>query len=91
MNHQILISSDLEGEFPYAALLERAITAALEAEGVAIPCEVDVLITDDEGIHQINLEQRGWTGPPTCSAFPCSTTVPASPPRTAPTPIRPPA
>ena len=55
MNHQILLSSDLEGEFPYAALLERTVAAALEAEGVATPCEVDVLITDDEGIHQLNL------------------------------------
>ena len=45
VNHQILISSDLEGEFPCAALLERTVAAALEAEGVATPCEVDVLIT----------------------------------------------
>ena len=37
MNHQILISSDLEGEFPCAALLERTVAAALEAEGVATP------------------------------------------------------
>lgn len=80
MNHQILISSDLEGEFPYAALLERAITAALEAEGVATPCEVDVLITDDEGIHQINLEQRGIDRPTDVLSFPMFNYLPGQPP-----------
>ena len=80
MNHQILLSSDLEGEFPYAALLERAITAALEAEGVAIPCEVDVLITDDEGIHQINLEQRDIDRPTDVLSFPMFNYLPGQPP-----------
>ena len=80
MNHQILLSSDLEGEFPYAALLERAITAALEAAGVAIPCEVDVLITDDEGIHQINLEQRDIDRPTDVLSFPMFNYLPGQPP-----------
>ncbi len=80
MNHQILISSDLEGEFPYAALLERAITAALEAEGVKTPCEVDVLITDDEGIHQINLEQRDIDRPTDVLSFPMFNYLPGQPP-----------
>ena len=80
MNHQILISSDLEGEFPCAVLLERAITAALEAEGVATPCEVDVLITDDEAIHQINLEQRGVDRPTDVLSFPMFNYRPGQPP-----------
>lgn len=80
MNHQILLSSDLEGEFPCAALLERAIGAALEAEGVATPCEVDVLITDDEGIHQINLEQRGIDRPTDVLSFPMFNYLPGQPP-----------
>ena len=80
MNHQILLSSDLEGEFPYAALLERAITAALEAEGVKTPCEVDVLITDDEAIHQINLEQRGVDRPTDALSFPTFNYLPGQPP-----------
>ena len=41
-----------------AALLRRVITAALEAEGLTSPCEIDVLLTDDEGIRQINREMR---------------------------------
>lgn len=80
MNHQILISSDLEGEFPCAALLERTVAAVLEAEGVATPCEVDVLITDDEGIHQINLEQRGIDRPTDVLSFPMFNYRPGQPP-----------
>jgi probable rRNA maturation factor len=58
MNHQIILESELGQSFPYEELLKQCITAALEAENMQVDCEVDVLITDDEGIHQINLEQR---------------------------------
>ena len=51
MNHEILIETEVDGAEPYAGLLRRVIPAALEAEGVSFPCEVDVLFTDDEGIH----------------------------------------
>ena len=49
MDHRILIDSDLTGEVPQeqAALITQAITSALQAEGVELPCEVDVLLTDD--------------------------------------------
>ena len=59
MKHEIILESELEQEFPYTDLLASCITAALAEEGVDVPCEINVLITDDEGIHQINLEQRG--------------------------------
>ncbi len=79
MEHDILLSSDVEG-FPYEALLKRCITAALEAEGVGVPCEVDVLITDDAGIHQINLEQRGVDAPTDVLSFPMFYFTPGTPP-----------
>ena len=40
------------------ALIRKVIRTALAAEGVEFPCEVDVLLTDDAGIHQINKDMR---------------------------------
>ena len=39
--------------------VKRAAAAALRAEGVCVPCELDVTLTDDAAIHTINREQRG--------------------------------
>jgi len=80
VNHEIILESELEREFPYQPLLERVIAAALEAEGVGTPCEVDVLITDDEGIRQINLEQRGIDRPTDVLSFPMFDYRPGQPP-----------
>lgn len=70
MNHEIIIETEVDGAEEYADLLRQVIPAALEAEGVDVPCEVDVLFTDDEGIHQINLEQRGVDRPTDVLSFP---------------------
>ena len=40
------------------AFLRRSIRTALTAEGIGFPCEVDVLLTDDEGIRVLNREMR---------------------------------
>ena len=40
------------------AFIRKAIRTALAAEGVDFPCEVDVLVTSDEEIHQLNREAR---------------------------------
>ena len=70
MNHELIIETEVEGAEPYADLLRQVIPAALEAEGVDVPWEVDVLFTDDEGIHQINLEQREVDRPTDVLSFP---------------------
>ena len=46
------------------------IAAALEAEGMDLPCEINVLLTDDEGIHQVNLDMRGVDRPTDVLSFP---------------------
>lgn len=58
MEHQILFHSDLPQGEGCQALLQRVIAAALQAEGVDAACEINVLLTDDETIHSINLQQR---------------------------------
>ena len=70
MSHEILIETEADGAEEYAALLRQVIPAALDAQGVDVPCEVDVLFTGDEGIHKINLEQRGVDAPTDVLSFP---------------------
>ena len=52
------------------AFLRRAIRTALTAEGIGFPCEIDVLLTDDEGIRMLNKEMRGIDRPTDVLSFP---------------------
>ena len=58
MDHEILFDADVEVPEGLTGRMETVISAALEAEGVDLPCEINVLLTDDEGIHQVNLDMR---------------------------------
>ena len=81
MTHEIIIESELEEDVSaYEALLRKVIPAVLEAEAVAVACEVDVLFTDDAGIHEINLEQRGVDRPTDVLSFPMFECTPGEPP-----------
>ncbi|HIS52480.1 MAG TPA: rRNA maturation RNase YbeY [Candidatus Onthomonas avicola] len=62
------------------ALLRRAIAAALEEEGVAVPCEISVLLTDEAGIQAINRDQRGVDQPTDVLSFPMFDLTPGEPP-----------
>ena len=70
MNHEIIIETEVDGAEEYADLLRQVIPAALDAQRVDVPCEVDVLLTNDEGIRQINLEQREVDRPTDVLSFP---------------------
>ena len=55
--HYIPITADVPGvNEGQRAFIRKVIRTALAAEGVDFPCEVDVLLTNDEAIHQINLD-----------------------------------
>lgn len=57
--HYIPITADVPGiSDEKRAFIRRVIRTALAAEGVTFPCEIDVLLTHDAGIHQINLDMR---------------------------------
>ena len=69
--HYIPITSDVPGVSEgQRAFLRKVIRTALAAEGVDFPCEVDVLLTDDEGIHRINLDMRQVDRPTDVLSFP---------------------
>ena len=56
--------------------IKTAAAAALKAEGVEGPCELSVLLTDDEGIHAINKEFRDVDKPTDVLSFPMGDTDP---------------
>ena len=68
------------GEAPAWAILlvRRTIRTALAAEKVAVPCEVSVLFTDDEGIRELNREQRQVDSATDVLSFPAFTFTPGA-------------
>ena len=62
-------------------LLHKTIKAALAAEGVAVPCEINVLITDDAGIRIINKESRNLDKPTDVLSFPMFQLEAGNPPQ----------
>lgn len=60
MKHKIIVRyADKKEKNPALTIhLNRCIAAALEAEGVRTVCEINVLVTDDEGIRMINQATR---------------------------------
>ena len=60
MKHQIYVRySDKRERSPALTIhLRRCINAALAEQGVHVPCEINVLVTDDAGIRAINSATR---------------------------------
>lgn len=53
-----------------AGHIRKCIAATLTAENVNVPCEINVLITDDVGIHGVNLVCRNIDKPTDVLSFP---------------------
>ena len=70
--HYIPVTADIPGAANErnCALIRKVIRTALAAEGVSVPCEVDVLLTNDENIHQINKDMRDVDRPTDVLSFP---------------------
>ena len=61
MKHNIAITFKLRSDvrrLPLWVHLKKCIEAALEAEGVSVPCEINVLVTDNQTIRAINKAYR---------------------------------
>ena len=61
-------------------IIKKCIHATLAAEGIAVPCEINVLVTNDRGIHAINLASRGIDKPTDVLSFPMFQLEPGNPP-----------
>lgn len=78
MKHHISVHAEVPHVNPPAltAHIKRCIQGALDAEGVTIPCEVNVLLTDNQGIRQINREYRDMDRATDVLSFPMFEFVP---------------
>ena len=72
MRHKInLVFEQLNlQQFAIRANIRKCIHETLAAEGVMVPCEINVLVTDDAGIRVINRETRDLDKPTDVLSFP---------------------
>ena len=70
--HYIPVTADIPGAASEGncALIRKVIRTALQEEGMTLPCEVDVLLTDDAHIHEINRQMRQVDKPTDVLSFP---------------------
>ena len=61
---------------PVTRNIKRCVEATLDAEGVEVLCEINILITDDIGIHGINKAARNIDRPTDVLSFPMFTFEP---------------
>ena len=52
------------------AIIKKCVETTLAAEGVCVPCEINVLVTDNAGIQIINRESRNLDKPTDVLSFP---------------------
>lgn len=64
----------------YAGVIKQCICAVLEQEKITADCEVNVLVTDDKGIHAINKASRKIDKPTDVLSFPMFQLEPGNPP-----------
>lgn len=63
-----------------SSIINRCITTALDAEGVTVPCEINVLVTNDRSIRAINSASRKIDKATDVLSFPMFDLTAGSPP-----------
>ena len=63
-----------------SSIIQKCVEATLSAEGISAPCEINVLVTNDKGIHAINLASRQIDRPTDVLSFPMFELEPGNPP-----------
>ena len=82
MSHKISVTGEKKGinNSSLAALLRRTVKAALAAEQVECDCEINILLTDDEGIREVNRDMRDIDRATDVLSFPMFDLVPGEHP-----------
>ena len=83
MKHKInLVFEQLSLQrFIIGNIIKKCIHSTLEAEGVKVRCEINVLVTDDAGIRIINRESRDLDKPTDVLSFPMFQLTAGDPPK----------
>lgn len=68
-------------KFVVSANIRTCISATLAQEGIGVPCEINVLVTDDAGIQTINRTSRNIDKPTDVLSFPMFELTPGNPPQ----------
>ena len=63
-----------------SSVISKCIEATLAAEGISVPCEINVMVTNDKGIHAVNLASRNIDRPTDVLSFPMFELEPGNPP-----------
>ena len=66
--------------FAIKSIIRKCINATLDAERVSVPCEINVLVTNDAGIQIVNRESRELDKPTDVLSFPMFQLEPGNPP-----------
>ena len=67
-------------QYTVSRIIRKCIDSALDAEKISVPCEINVLITDDQGIQGINRVSRSIDKPTDVLSFPMFQLEPGNPP-----------
>lgn len=80
MKHQITVHSEVAhiNTPALTAHIKRCIRGALDAEGIGVPCEVNVLLTDNSGIREINRDYRNVDRETDVLSFPMFELIPGA-------------
>lgn len=83
MRHRInLVFEELSLErFAIRSNIRRCIRQTLDAEGIRVPCEINVLVTNNSGIQTINRESRNIDAPTDVLSFPMFQLEAGNPPQ----------
>ena len=64
-----------------SSIITKCIETTLAAEGITVPCEINVLVTNDKGIHAINKASRNIDRPTDVLSFPMFELEAGNPPQ----------
>ena len=62
------------------SIIKTCVEETLKAEKIEVPCEINVMVTNDRGIHAVNLASRNIDRPTDVLSFPMFQLEPGNPP-----------